>query len=88
MSNWYLANHPRSQFVTGIVAARAAPGLRHALRNARYAIHHRDGRSEKRVLGSVEEFRDVLENAMRIPLPDTPRLDEGLERLVREAARS
>ncbi len=88
VSNWYLANHPQSQFVTGIVAARAAPGLRHALRNARYAIHHRDGRTEKRVLASVAEFRDVLEHAMRIPLPDTPRLDEGLERLVREASRS
>ncbi|HUI99536.1 MAG TPA: arylamine N-acetyltransferase [Usitatibacter sp.] len=88
VSNWYLANHPQSQFVTGIVAARAAPGLRHALRNARYAIHHRDGRTEKRLLASAAEFRDVLENAMRIALPDSARLDEGLARLARDAQRS
>ena len=85
VSNWYLANHPHSQFVTGIVAARAAPDRRHALRNARYAVHHRDGRTERRVIASVEEFRKVLEEELRIPLPDSPRLAEGLARLVREA---
>ena len=84
VSNWYLANHPQSQFVTGIVAARAAPGLRHALRNARYAIHHRDGRTEKRVLASVGEVRRVLEEELRIPLPADPSLDARLERMLRE----
>jgi N-hydroxyarylamine O-acetyltransferase len=85
VSNWYLANHPQSQFVTGIVAARADADRRHALRNARYAIHHRDGRTERRVIASVAEFRSVLEEDLRIPLPDSSRLDAGLERLVREA---
>ena len=84
VSNWYLANHPQSQFVTGIIAARAAPGLRHALRNARYAIHHRDGRTDKRVLASVDEVRRVLEEALRIPLPADPSLDARLERMLRE----
>jgi N-hydroxyarylamine O-acetyltransferase len=88
VSNWYLANHPQSQFVTGIIAARAAPDRRHALRNARYAIHHRGGHTERRVISSVEEFRAVLADDLRIPLPDSPRLDAGLERLVREADRS
>ena len=88
VSNWYLANHPQSQFVTGIVAARAAPGERHALRNVRYAIHHRDGRTQRRVIGSVEEFRKILSEDLRIPLPDDPRLDAGLERLLREADRA
>ncbi|HEX3096142.1 MAG TPA: arylamine N-acetyltransferase [Usitatibacter sp.] len=83
VSNWYLANHPQSQFVTGIVAARAGADRRHALRNARYAIHHRDGRTERRLIASVEDFRSVLEEDLRIPLPDSPRLDEGLARLVR-----
>lgn len=85
VSNWYLANHPQSQFVTGIVAARAGTDRRHALRNARYAIHHRDGRTERRVIASVAEFRSVLAEDLRIPLPESPRLDAGLERLVREA---
>ena len=85
VSNWYLANHPQSQFVTGIVAARAGVDRRHALRNARYAIHHRDGRTERRLIASVDEFRSVLQEDLRIPLPDSPRLAEGLERLLREA---
>jgi N-hydroxyarylamine O-acetyltransferase len=84
VSNWYLANHPQSQFVTGIIAARAAPDRRHALRNARYAIHHRGGHTERRVIASVEEFRAILSNDLGIPLPASPRLDAGLERLVRE----
>lgn len=85
VSNWYLANHPKSQFVNGILAARAAPDRRHALRNARYAIHHASGTTERRVLASVEEFRAVLQGDLRIPLPDSPLLDARLERLVREA---
>jgi N-hydroxyarylamine O-acetyltransferase len=85
VSNWYLANHPQSQFVTGIIAARAAPGRRHALRNARYAIHHRDGRTEKRVLASVAEVRRVLGEDLRIPLPGHPELDARIERMLRES---
>lgn len=86
VSNWYLANHPQSQFVTGVIAARAAPGLRHALRNARYAIHHRDGRTERRTLRSADEVMRVLSDAMRIPLPDQPRLEDKLARMLREAS--
>ncbi|HET7548671.1 MAG TPA: hypothetical protein VFJ86_12920, partial [Usitatibacter sp.] len=65
--------------------ARAATGLRHALRNARYAIHHRDGRTERRTLASVDEVKRVLSEAMRLPLPDHPRLDEKLAAMLREA---
>ncbi len=85
VSNWYLANHPQSQFVKGIVAARAGPDRRLALRNTRYAIHHRGGDTERRVLGSVAEMRAVLSGDLRIPLPAGGLLDEKLERLVAEA---
>jgi N-hydroxyarylamine O-acetyltransferase len=84
VSNWYLANHPSSHFVTGIIAARAAPGKRHALRNARYAIHHRGGETERRTMGSVEEFRRTLTEAFHVPLPDSPLLDRKLEGLLEE----
>lgn len=88
VSNWYLANHPKSQFVTGLLAARAAPERRHALRNTRYAIHHADGSTERRAIASVAEFRAVLEDDLHIPLRGTAALDERLERLLREAAAS
>jgi N-hydroxyarylamine O-acetyltransferase len=83
VANWYLAHHPRSHFVTGLVAARAAPGKRHALRNARYAIHRRDGGTERRTLASAAALRSVLEVDLAIPLPGDARLDERLEALVR-----
>lgn len=82
VSNWYLANFPQSQFVSGIIAARADANARHALRNTRYAIHHRGGQTERRHLGSVEELKGVLEGAMRIPLPHHPDLDSRLQAMI------
>ncbi len=84
VSNWYLATHPASQFVNGIVAARAEPGRRHALRNLRYAVHHVDGRTERRDLASPEELRGVLEGPLAIPVPDSPVLERKLAALLRE----
>jgi N-hydroxyarylamine O-acetyltransferase len=82
VSNWYLCNHPESQFVKGIIAARAAPDRRHALRNTRYAVHYPGGDSEKRFVGSVSEFRELLAGPFGIRLPQAPHLDERLERLI------
>lgn len=82
VSNWYLANHPQSQFVTGIIAARADAAERHALRNTRYSIHHRGGRTERLHLASVAELKGVLEGAMRIPLPRHPDLDSRLQAMI------
>ena len=75
VSNWYLCHHPRSFFVNGLIAARAAPGERHALRDARYAIHRPDGSTERRRIASVAEMREVLAGPFTIPLPDAPELD-------------
>ncbi|HUP98419.1 MAG TPA: arylamine N-acetyltransferase [Usitatibacter sp.] len=82
VSNWYLANFPQSQFVTGIIAARADADCRHALRNTRYAIHYRGGETQRRHLGSVEELKAVLSGPMRIPLPAHPELDARLQKVV------
>jgi N-hydroxyarylamine O-acetyltransferase len=86
VSNWYLANHPQSQFVTGVIAARAATDRRHALRHTRYAVHFPDGRTERRELTNAAEVRAVLEGPMQIRLPASESLDERLARMV-EAAR-
>ena len=82
VSNWYLAHFPQSQFVTGILAARADAGERHVLRNTRYSIHYRGGRTESRHLASVGELKGVLEGAMRIPLPAHRQLDSRLQALI------
>ena len=82
VSNWYLCNHPRSQFVTGVLAARAAPGRRYALRNTRLAIHHAGGETERRFLTAVDEYRSTLETTFAIRLPDSPLLDARLAQMI------
>jgi N-hydroxyarylamine O-acetyltransferase len=82
VSNWYLCNHPESQFVKGIVAARAAPDRRHALRNTRYAVHFPDGETERGFVTSVDQYRELLAGPFGIRLPDAPHFDQKLERLI------
>ena len=84
VSNWYLCNHPGSKFVTGIVAARAERDRRHALRNTRYVVHHDDGKTEKRFLGTVAEYKETLAGPFKIRLPDAPHLDAKLVKLIEE----
>jgi N-hydroxyarylamine O-acetyltransferase len=81
--SWYLANHPASHFVTGLIAARPGDGCRYVLRNDVFAVHHVGGPTEERVLESVEEVRAVLEGTFGITLPDGAELDEALGRVVR-----
>ncbi|MEO7742613.1 MAG: arylamine N-acetyltransferase [Usitatibacter sp.] len=82
VSNWYLANNPRSQFVNGIIAARAAPGVRHALRNTRYSIHHADGRTERRFLADASEFRAILREAFHVEVPASQLFEEKIARTI------
>lgn len=89
--NWYLSTHPRSKFVTTLVAARAEPGRRFALLNNRLSVHEVNGLSTRSVLGSAAELRAVLENEFRIDVPRSACMEEALERIAatrepREAA--
>jgi N-hydroxyarylamine O-acetyltransferase len=82
VTNWYLANHPESRFVRNLIAARPAPDRRYALLNNEFAVHHRGGPSERRILETVGELRDVLEGALLIELPRVPHLDGALQRAL------
>jgi N-hydroxyarylamine O-acetyltransferase len=82
VSNWYLAHHPKSQFVTGIIAARTEPGRRHALRGDRYTLHRQGQSSESRSIESVDDFKETLAGPLRIRLPESPELDARLARLL------
>jgi N-hydroxyarylamine O-acetyltransferase len=82
ITSWYLSNHPASHFVTGLIAARPAAGHRYALRNNELAVHHRDGRTERRTLATAGELREALEGTFRIALPNAPELDAALARVA------
>lgn len=82
VSNWYLCNHPESQFVTGVIAARAASDRRYTLRNTRFSVHHAGGETERRFLTGVEEYRRTLEEVFLIRLPAAPHLDAKLAAMI------
>jgi N-hydroxyarylamine O-acetyltransferase len=82
VTNWYLANHPDSRFVRNLVAARPTPEGRYALLNHELAFHRLGGASERRVLESVAELREVLTGRLLIELPDVPQLDAALQRAL------
>ena len=50
IGNWYVSTHPGSPFLGQLKVARLAPGKRHTLNNAHYAIHYLDRPSEKRAI--------------------------------------
>lgn len=85
-SNWYLATHPGSHFVTGLTVARSQPGARHALGDANYAVHRLDGGTERRILTDVPEMKTVLAEVFGLVLPEGLELDQALARAVAASA--
>lgn len=83
IGNWYVSTHPGSPFVGQLKAALLAPGKRHTLANARYALHYLDQPSEKRTLESTDELLGLLRDTFGIRLPEQPQLREAVERLIR-----
>lgn len=82
VTNWYLSNHPNSYFVNGFIAARPAADRRYALLNNELVVHHLNGKTERRRLGSVAEIRALLVEQFRLSLPAAPELDAALQRLI------
>jgi arylamine N-acetyltransferase len=79
VTNW--SNHPQSHFVTGLIAARPAPGGRYTLHNTELAVHDLRAGTERCRLASPSALRAVLEDHFQLTLPDEPKMDEKLERL-------
>ena len=87
ISSWYLSHNPESHFVSGIVAARVDDGVRHALRNGEYSIHHLHGDTEKTMITNVDQLVELLEGVFNIGIPDVPGRHETFDRILK-AARS
>lgn len=81
MSNHYTSTYPTSHFRSMLGVARPVPGGRYALSNNQLTIHHIDGPSERRLLGSVQEVRHVLESMFGLTLPAAAELDPTLARV-------
>jgi len=68
--------------VNGLMAARPAENRRYALSNNEFTVRFMNGQTERRVLGTAAEIRDVLEGPMGLKLPSTPDLDVRLQQLI------
>lgn len=79
LASWYLSHHPRSHFVTDLVAARVGQGRRHTLLNDRYTVRYPDGTSQARGLAGPDEVLTVLEQVFRVRLPSPQALRLALE---------
>ena len=84
-ANYYLSTHPQSQFRQTLIAARAEKGGRSALRGNRLTTRQTGAESERRVLASVAEIKDVLTGVFGINLPSSDRLDPALQRVLETA---
>jgi N-hydroxyarylamine O-acetyltransferase len=84
IANWYLCSHPESFFRSGVIAALAGEGCRYTLINNDFGIHHVGGETERRKLADAGELQSVLEDKMRIALPDVPELGSRLRGLFEE----
>ena len=82
IGNWYVSNHPDSPFVGQLKVARLAPGRRHTLNNADYAVHYLDRPSEKRTLENADELLAVLSETFGIRVPVSAQLRLALDGLV------
>lgn len=81
VANWFLATHPESHFVKGLMVARAAEGKRFTLAERRFTTRMLNGDIEQRELMSVAELRAVLENVFDIRVPAGRNVDARFERL-------
>jgi N-hydroxyarylamine O-acetyltransferase len=70
VANHFVSTHPTSHFLYSVIAARALPDRRYALRNNRLSIHHQGGRTEQREIATATELADVLEGVLDIIIPD------------------
>ncbi|MBZ9795413.1 arylamine N-acetyltransferase family protein [Mesorhizobium sp. ES1-4] len=70
VANYFLSTNPASHFLTSVLAARAAPDRRYALRGNRLSIHHIGGRTEHKQITTAAELADTLEGQLGIDIPD------------------
>ncbi len=61
LGNWFTSTHPQSHFRSRLIVARAAPeGRRLSVLNDELTVRDRDGRAEKRRIGSPDDLLEIL----------------------------
>lgn len=82
IGNWYVSTYPQSSFRSQLKVALLAPGKRHTLSNAGYAVHYVGQPSEKYVMQSADQLLELLRDTFGIRLPEHPQLRDTLAGLI------
>jgi N-hydroxyarylamine O-acetyltransferase len=75
VANWFTSTHPQSRFRQNVLVARAAGDRRLTLFNREFTVRQRDGRAEKRLLATPDEFVAVLGTEFGLSFPPGTRFD-------------
>lgn len=82
VSSFYLCHHPDSFFLRDLVAARAFPGGRYALRNNRLSVYRGGHPPSVETLATAADLRALLERQLLIKLPEHASLAAMLDRIA------
>jgi N-hydroxyarylamine O-acetyltransferase len=70
LANWYTSTNPSVPFVSTVIMERLTRDRRYKLVNNRFIIQTRDGEvADERVIGSADEFGQVLDQTFHISPP-------------------
>lgn len=71
ITNWYTSTHPDAPYLNNMIAARPGPDRsRITMFNARVIVRHSDGRSERRTLDGIDEYRRAVCEEFGLNVPD------------------
>lgn len=82
IGNWFCSTHPDSRFVSNLVAARTAPGLRYVLLNDELAIYRLHGSTERIRFASTSDLKSALQDIFLLKLPECDELESVLFGLI------
>ena len=82
VSSFHLCHHPDSFFRRDLVAARAFPGGRYALRNNRLSVYRGGNPPQVETLATAAQLRASLERQLLVKLPEHASLAAMLDRIA------
>lgn len=82
MVNWYVSTYPESRFVTDLIVARADIGCRYTLHNNQFKLNYLKGKTERKVVTTPSELRNLLENEFQLNLSNISGIEKAFEKLT------
>jgi len=83
LANWFVATHPTSPFVNGLMGAFVADDRRYGLKDNQLTVRYADGRVERRAL-TADELAETLHGEFGLGVPEDEQAVSALYRRLAE----